>query len=48
MHERTIIERAVQFEPPALSREEILFTRDDTECKDISEECDIPLEDSDD
>ena len=42
VHERTIIERAVQFEPPVLSCEEILFTRDDGE--DIS----IELSSSDD
>ena len=29
MHERTIVERAVQFEPPVLSLEEIHFVDDD-------------------
>ena len=37
VHERTIIERAVQFEPPALSREEILFSDEGS-----TEDDDIP------
>jgi len=40
-HERVLVKRAVQFEPPALSREEILFTRD--EGSGIINDDDVPV-----
>ena len=45
MHERTIIERAVQFEPPVLSLDEIHFVDDDDNDDD---EGDVDLEVTDD